>query len=162
VFQSSIVADNLPASADDVGNRLNEPGPPLALTIDGANNLIGSVGAPLIQPPDTLQFNPQLQPLADNGGPTRTHALRANSPAIDAGNNAAGLSFDQRGGEFPRVYGKAPDIGAFEKQGTPPPLTEVAVPTLSVWASALLAALLSMFAIKPCALWRRSVRRVRF
>jgi len=28
-----------------------------------------------------------LEPLADNGGPTKTHALSIFSPAIDAGNN---------------------------------------------------------------------------
>jgi hypothetical protein len=55
-----------------------------------------------------------LLPLADNGGPTRTHALRAGSPAEDAGNNASGDPSDQRGTGFPRVIGPSADIGAFE------------------------------------------------
>ena len=55
-----------------------------------------------------------LQPLAYNGGPTRTHALRLDSIAIDAGNNAADLPSDQRGPGFARVVGTAADIGAFE------------------------------------------------
>lgn len=37
--------------------------------------------------------NPQLGALADNGGPTFTHALLTNSPAIDAG-NPAGCTWD--------------------------------------------------------------------
>ncbi|MDB5295685.1 MAG: type secretion C-terminal target protein, partial [Phycisphaerales bacterium] len=61
-------------------------------------------------------------PLADNGGPTRTLALLAGSPAIDAGNNLlvpAGTTTDQRGPGFARVVNGTVDIGAFEVQ--PPP-----------------------------------------
>ena len=39
--------------------------------------------------------DPRLGPLADNGGPTNTHALLAGSPAIDKGNTD--LTTDQRG-----------------------------------------------------------------
>ena len=42
-------------------------------------------------------INPQLAPLANNGGTTLTRALLPNSPAIDAGNNSAFTSYDQRG-----------------------------------------------------------------
>lgn len=56
--------------------------------------------------------DPKLGPLADNGGPTQTHALRANSPAIDTGNCASAENFDQRG--EPRPIGLSCDIGAFE------------------------------------------------
>jgi hypothetical protein len=55
-----------------------------------------------------------LLALADNGGPTKTHALGPGSPAVDAGNNNASLTSDQRGTGFPRVIGVAPDIGASE------------------------------------------------
>ncbi len=55
----------------------------------------------------------RLGPLQDNGGPTRTMALLAGSPALDAGSNALaaapGLTTDQRG----RPRGTV-DIGAFE------------------------------------------------
>src|SRR4029077_18576398 len=54
-----------------------------------------------------------LGPLADNGGRTQTHALRAGSPAIDAGSNPAGLTTDQRGPGFVRTFGFT-DIGAYE------------------------------------------------
>ena len=36
----------------------------------------------------TLIDDPRLEALADNGGPTLTHALLPGSAAIDAGNNA--------------------------------------------------------------------------
>jgi hypothetical protein len=61
--------------------------------------------------------NPQLGPLADNGGPTQTLAPQSGSPAIDAG--AAGCpATDQRGA--PRV-GPC-DIGAVEFGAEAPPL----------------------------------------
>jgi hypothetical protein len=63
-----------------------------------------------------LNRDPLLAPLADNGGPTRTHALLPGSPAISAGSNPANLTTDQRGAGFPRVYESAADIGAFEVQ----------------------------------------------
>lgn len=82
--------------------------------ISGTNNLITSANATL--PVDTLVDDPQLAPLANNGGATLTHALLAGSPAIDAGSNPAELSTDQRGGSYVRVSGAAPDIGAYESQ----------------------------------------------
>jgi predicted outer membrane repeat protein len=52
-----------------------------------------------------------LGALANNGGPTFTHALLAGSPCIDKGENAQNLNYDQRG--LPRSYGTT-DIGAYE------------------------------------------------
>lgn len=63
---------------------------------------------------NTFGQDPILQPLADNGGPTPTHALGAGSPAIGEGSNPAGLQWDQRGPGFPRTCGGATDIGAYE------------------------------------------------
>jgi hypothetical protein len=68
-----------------------------------------------------------LGQLADNGGPTPTHALLAGSNAIDGGDpdngcvdqNSAVLQTDQRGA--PRVAGLRCDIGAFEFGALPPP-----------------------------------------
>ena len=65
--------------------------------------------------------DPKVGPLADLGGPTPTHALRFDSPALDAG-HSGGLTTDQRG--LPRGIddprtpnadgGDASDIGAYE------------------------------------------------
>jgi hypothetical protein len=61
---------------------------------------------------DLPNTDPKLGPLADNGGPTRTQALLAGSPAIDAGGAKDCPDHDQRG--IARPQGVACDIGAFE------------------------------------------------
>ena len=63
---------------------------------------------------DQINTDPKLGPLADNGGPTQTFALLANSPAINAGSTL--LATDQRG--VARPQGSADDIGAFEAPPT--------------------------------------------
>ena len=73
--------------------------------------------------------DPKLGDLADNGGPTKTHALLAGSPAIDKG-NSFGATTDQRG--VARPQGAASDIGAFESQAPPDttaPTVSAATPT---------------------------------
>jgi hypothetical protein len=55
-------------------------------TVNGLNNLIGNnQGFPLSGVVSSA--DPDLGPLADNGGPTQTLALLPGSPAINAGNN---------------------------------------------------------------------------
>ena len=62
---------------------------------------------------NTNLVDPQIEALADNGGPTYTHALKSGSPAIDAGTSTGTLPGDQRGASR---TGKV-DIGAFEYGG---------------------------------------------
>ncbi|HSH28142.1 MAG TPA: choice-of-anchor Q domain-containing protein, partial [Wenzhouxiangella sp.] len=68
-----------------------------------------------------LDTAPKLGPLADNGGNAGyTHALMADSPAIDAGSAGSGApNNDQRGPGFPRVIGPAIDMGAYEFSAAP-------------------------------------------
>lgn len=61
---------------------------------------------------DLPNTNPTLGPLADNGGPTQTHALLYGSPAINAGTNDGCPPADQRGVMRP-LLGTC-DIGAYE------------------------------------------------
>jgi len=81
-------------------------------------DIVGTSGAPI---------NPLLGALADNGGPTDTHLLLPNSPAIDKGAAAtdpvasAALTTDQRGFQRPldtalanAASGNGSDIGAVE------------------------------------------------
>ena len=75
-------------------------------------------------------INPQLGPLQNNGGPTLTHALLPNSPAINTGNPtfAPPPATDQRGVGFPRVQQARIDIGAFESTfAAPDPLPAATV-----------------------------------
>ncbi len=76
------------------------------------NNIIGTASNPI---------DPRLRPISDNGGPTLTHALLPDSPALNAGDNPLDLDFDQRGTPFVREFGSGidpnqTDIGAFELQ----------------------------------------------
>ena len=107
--QSTIVASNVAPSNADLDAVES-------LAIYGADNLIDVADPDVALPADTLHGDPQLEPLADNGGPTRTHAIAAGSPAIDAGNNYFDDAFDQRGDGFVRVANGRADIGAFEVQ----------------------------------------------
>jgi len=64
---------------------------------------------------NSFPINPMLAALANNGGTTPTHALLAESPAIDAGNNSnSPATTDQRG--FTRIVNGIIDIGAFERE----------------------------------------------
>jgi hypothetical protein len=119
--QNTILAGNSPDQALRIFGGLANQG----------NNLIGG--------------DPKLGPLANNGGPTQTHAMRSSSPARNAGDNCvltntcAGFSLpfsltaDQRGTGFPRQFGGVVDIGAFENQVNCPAIT-VTNPTIATGA----------------------------
>jgi hypothetical protein len=77
--------------------------------------------------------DPKLGPLANNGGPTMTHALLSDSPALETGAAATAGSggvplYDQRGSLFSRVVdydgtgGAKLDIGAVEMPRPTPAL----------------------------------------
>jgi hypothetical protein len=96
-------------------------------------NIIGNNADAVInsQPTDqigtpTAPIDPLLGPLADNGGPTLTHALQPGSPAINRGNPAAPPQDQRR-------YGRlgVPDVGAFEFNGVPPTPSPTPRPTPS-------------------------------
>jgi hypothetical protein len=126
VFRNSIFFQNSAA----VGNSDDCFGPASGLvTSDGYNiwgpeadnvdcNMVGDLN-------DLFDVDPMIGALADNGGPTFTHALLAGSPAIDGGNptgceDADGnlLTVDQRG--MVRPFGVNCDIGAYELQAATP------------------------------------------
>jgi hypothetical protein len=111
-FENTIVADALG------GVNCNLAG---ATLTSAGHNMEDTATCQFIHPTDKPNTDPQLQPLADNGGPTRTQALLPGSPAVDAG-SSAGLSEDQRGVARPQDWFAIPnaaggfDIGAFELQ----------------------------------------------
>jgi hypothetical protein len=131
---SSTVSGN---TADNAGGGIYNGGT-LTLTNtvvdnDCAGAGSGSGGGNLESPEDTCGLDQEtdqvnvstddlkLGPLADNGGPTMTHALGAGSVAIDAipeevcvDADGEPLTTDQRG--EPRPAGSGCDVGAFEVQ----------------------------------------------
>jgi len=108
-LESTIIANN---TGFNVPDDFAVYGP---VVTTGANNLVVASSAPL--PPDTISDDPMLGSLDANGGPTMTIPLMAGSPAIDAGNDLANRTTDQRGLGYPRIAGANPDIGAFEVEG---------------------------------------------
>jgi len=95
--------------------------------ISGGHNLIGTVDPNIVAFVDGVNGDqvgvndPRLSPLADNGGPTLTHALLPDSPAIDAGDPtypAQAGDYDQRGEGFDRVINGRLDIGSYELNQT--------------------------------------------
>jgi hypothetical protein len=81
----------------------------VGMTLAGVNlSNDGTCGA---AGPGMIVADPQLGPLADNGGPTRTHNLLKDSPAIDAALGCT-VTDDQR--YVTRPQGTTCDIGAVE------------------------------------------------
>lgn len=106
---NTIVAGNVGAA----DCHLHNAGAPLFRELTSlGHNLDGDDSCFLIETTDLPGTDPLLGPLADNGGPTQTHALLSGSPAIAAGDAAACPTTDQRGAARPQ--GAGCDIGAFE------------------------------------------------
>jgi hypothetical protein len=108
---SSIVAANDSTGGGPDCISLNQAEPVPVQPLSGGGNVFGADGCGTAGPSDILTAGPGLGPLADNGGPTMTHALLPGSPAIANGLDL-GLKTDQRG--EPRD--SQPDSGSFEKQ----------------------------------------------
>ncbi len=98
---NSIISGNI--DADDFDEVLSQ-----------GHNILGTGSVPVSNATDIITTNPQLNPLADNGGSTLTHLPMSTSPAIDAGLSA--MVVDQRG--VSRPQGEAVDIGSVEVQGS--------------------------------------------
>jgi hypothetical protein len=122
VLRNSIVAGNsgesAPEGADCYGSIFN-----LGITSQGYNLVGSGTGCPADGTGDQESANPLLDPLADNGGETLTHAVQAASPALDQippGVNGCGSAVltDQRG--YGRPANEACEVGAYEAAGPLP------------------------------------------
>ncbi|MEN8719485.1 MAG: right-handed parallel beta-helix repeat-containing protein [Oceanococcaceae bacterium] len=84
----------------------------LSRILSQGNNLDSDGSCGMTQPGDLSALDPLLTELGDNGGPTDTHALQAQSPARGSGQLANCTAADQRG--RPRAADGTCDIGAVE------------------------------------------------
>jgi hypothetical protein len=87
-----------------------EGGAAATLTSGGSNVISDGSCNPIAS--DQSATDALLGPLADNGGPTLTHALLVGSPAIEAADDGGCPATDQRG--VTRPQGTSCDVGAFE------------------------------------------------
>ncbi|HET7843170.1 MAG TPA: choice-of-anchor Q domain-containing protein, partial [Xanthomonadales bacterium] len=150
-MSSTIVANSTGLDPADIVIE-NAPGAPVvtqSLVENPGDSGIGASGGNLIG------VDPQLGPLADNGGPAPTHVPGAGSPVIDAGGNPTGAQFDQRGAPFARVVGAGPDIGSIERGNGASPSFVANVPATGTFGTLLLAAAMAAVA------WIRRPRRAR-
>lgn len=99
---NTIIANNLGGTDLEVSGASG-----LVPLSSGNNNLVESQSGYLGGIAATS--DPQLGPLANNGGPTQTYALLAGSPALDVGSSTGVPTADQRGQPRGTV-----DIGAYE------------------------------------------------
>jgi beta-glucanase (GH16 family) len=103
--QNSIVADNSSYGCQIEGNPAQA-----VLTSLGGNLFTDGSCAPIVGDVIVGSGTAGYDTLADNGGPTLTHALLPGSPAIDTAETAACPATDQRG----IVRDAACDIGSYE------------------------------------------------
>ena len=104
----------------DVNGSFGSRGFNLIGAVDGSSGFVNGVGADQVGSM-AAPIDPMIGPLAMNGGPTATHALLPNSPAVDKG-DSFGIHEDQRGRRRPYNFhgirnaagGDGSDIGAFE------------------------------------------------
>jgi len=105
---NSIVAGNSRTDVDFTGDNNT-------FESDGGNVIGNGLGISIFseERDKTNITDPQLLPLANNGGSTPTHSLRFNSAAVDNGvNNEVSIPQDQTG--FRRIEGERVDSGAYE------------------------------------------------
>jgi hypothetical protein len=117
-IRNTIIANNTATAPqpEDVSGTFNSQGFNLVRNTTGAD-IFGATAT------NIYGADPNLGPLANNGGPTFTRALLPGSPALDKG-NSFGTTTDQRGGlrphDMPAVPnasgGDGADIGAYEVQ----------------------------------------------
>jgi hypothetical protein len=111
-IHNSIVAGNTAPSAPDV---LAGATATFSLIGDGTGSGLTNTGGNKVGrvAPNAGPIDPRLGALADNGGATRTLALLAGSPAIDAASATGCPGKDQR--DVTRPRGVACDMGSFER-----------------------------------------------
>lgn len=118
---NSIVASNYRGEGSTLDNLVRDTNFPGTLTTQGVN--LSDTQLAGFGDNDLVNIAPALGPLANNGGPTATHALLGGSPALDAANGELCPAIDQRGEPRPADGNDDEraicDIGAYEAQSAP-------------------------------------------
>lgn len=104
---NSIVANSVAGADCALSTVTTTP----SFIISDGNSIIEDDGNCVTQ---ARNIDPQLGPLADNGGPTLTHSLPRGSPAINSGDNATCAASDQRGKTRALSLNDPCDVGSFE------------------------------------------------
>jgi hypothetical protein len=133
---NSLIARNIAFNGPDFDGAFGTAVHTLVGNSAQASNLSAVAG-------NIINVDPRLGPLADNGGPTFTHALLSGSPAINHGDNTLipqGVTTDQRG--FSRIVGGTVDIGAYEFGGlgivsSPPSFPPSASQMVRLWLNSI-------------------------
>jgi hypothetical protein len=131
IAQNTANVSGAGSASNDVNGTFNSLGHNFVGNVDGASGFSSALHDQLGSASGSGLLNPQFDPsgLTNNGGPTKTLALVAYSPAINTGDNAvtssstllaslgiSPLSTDQRGSGFARKVDGTVDIGAYEFQ----------------------------------------------
>ena len=122
-LRGNIIAGNVDASTIIPAKHPDVFADPGAIVTSAGGNVVGvkTTAAPFFTSPGdkfgtlTTPQDAGLLPLADNGGPTLTHALHPVSPARDFATSSSTPNEDQRGEARPS--GPARDSGAYEFAG---------------------------------------------
>lgn len=103
-----------------VANNQGVSGPDILDSVTANYSLIGEISGSIITGSNNLPpQNPQLNTLANKGGPTETCSLMVNSPVLGQGMNMnPPFQYDQRGVGYPRSTFGLVDIGAFQLQNS--------------------------------------------
>ncbi len=128
------ILSNTTGGVDLVNNGVGNDTSTAIVLLNGPNLVMSSAGP--ITGAATVTADPQLEALANNGGPTQTMAITTSSPAFNAGAPVPGITTDQRGEPRPDT----PALGAFQPPAPPAPpppetdlsLTKEANPTAAI------------------------------
>jgi len=102
-LSNTLVSNNIANGPVDISGQVTSP--------DGGNLVRDTNGVTGLHIDDITDENPFLSSLVDNGGSTPTHALLAESAAINSGVKSVAPLHDQRG---VARDDQLPDIGAYE------------------------------------------------
>ena len=120
-IKNSIIAGNVAPDAPEIDNyysvnQITSQGYNI-IGHSGNSGTRGTINTLTTDKTPTEAIGNIIRPLGNYGGPTQTHALVLNSPAINAGDPTSTLTIDQRGGQRGPAglnAGSRIDIGAYE------------------------------------------------